>query len=115
MATKTHFKMNNGTACGRPATRTSDVVNRVTCLNCKKQPEFIDAQATALAKETERFMAQEPRQIAEPWKDGVITCDVCLGDKFREANRTCYGHYANYVCAGCGANQSRLTETGMSF
>lgn len=113
---KFHLKDTNvGAVCGRVKGLMTDQINRVTCLNCKNQPEYIEAAAAATARETESFLAQEPRQFSEPWKDGTITCDVCLGTLFREGNRTCYGHYANYVCAGCGATQSRLTETGMSF
>lgn len=111
---KIHFKKSSRVACGREG-RTTDQVNRVTCLNCKKQPEFIDEQTLALAKEAEAFLAQEPRRFAEPWKPGHIICDQCLGDQFRRGNRTCYGHYDNFVCAACGSTQSRLTETGMSF
>jgi hypothetical protein len=111
---KIHFNVNGHNACGRTG-RMLESVNRVTCLNCQKRPEFIEAQVKATAAETEAFLAQEPREFREPWKEGTITCGECLGTLFREANRTCYGHYANYVCAGCGSNQSRLTETGMSF
>lgn len=112
---KTHLKTATGAACGRAAKFTSEHVNRVTCLNCKNQPEYINAAAEATARETEAFLAQEPRVFTEPWKPGTITCSTCLGTLFREGNRTCYGHYANYVCANCGGVESRLTETGMSF
>lgn len=112
---KTHLKINNRTACGRAAKFTTEHVNRVTCLNCKSQPEYIKVAVVAFAKETEAFLAQEPRRFAEPWKDGTITCVECLGDLFRQGNRTCCGHYDNFVCAACGETTQRLTETGMSF
>lgn len=116
MASKIHFRGKNALpVCGRNAVWSATEVNRVTCLNCKKQQEFIDAQTEALATEAEAFLAQEPRVVKEPWKDGNITCRNCLGDLFREANRTCHGHYLNFVCANCGETTERLSETGMSF
>lgn len=116
---KMHYaKTGNGTGvCGRTPSNphmVSDNTFRTTCLRCASQPEFIDAQAKAAAAKMEAFLAQPPREFREPWRDGTITCD-CGSTMFREADRTCYGHYANYTCAECGANQSRLTETGMSF
>lgn len=113
---KIHFNPENRTAavCGRTGRMTEDV-NRVTCLSCKRDEVFKLCMEVQLGKEAEAFLAQEPREVKEPWKEGVMTCGVCLGTLFRESNRTCYGHYANYVCAACGGNESRLTETGMSF
>lgn len=117
---KRHYKIGtdekrHDAACGRNTVYVTEHVNQVTCLVCKKQPEFVEAQTAALALEAEAFLAQEPRVTKEPWKDGNIECSVCKGDLFREANRTCYGHYSNHVCANCGHTESRLTETGMSF
>jgi DNA-directed RNA polymerase subunit RPC12/RpoP len=114
MATRIHFKSNDLAACGR-GTRLTENVHQVDCRACGKRPEYIDAMATAQAAKLEAFLAQEPREFAEPWREGKIVCGGCMGTLFREADRTCYGHYANYVCAQCGETTQRLTETGMSF
>jgi hypothetical protein len=115
---KTHFQL-EGTiaACGRSPKKwaLTDNALRVTCGQCATKPAYIDALAVAAAEKMERFLAQEPRTIKEPWMEGTMTCSNCGGEKFREADRTCYGHYSNHVCADCGHNESRLTETGMSF
>lgn len=61
-------------------------------------------------------MAQVPRTRIEPWKPGVfMLCSECKHGYFRIGDRTCYGHYQDYVCANCGHKESRLTEKGMSF
>lgn len=113
MASKIHYKI---TACTKAA-RTTDNVNQVTCGRCVKQPVFKQAQGEALAKEAETFLAQEPRPVQEPWRDGTMLCSECGGTLFRIGNRTCHGHYQDYHCANpaCSHVESRLTETGMSF
>lgn len=113
---KIHFEHGpHGNACGRASSRSTTNVHRVDCRACGKTPQFIEAMATAQAVKMEQFLAQEPRVIKEPWKEGYIECTQCGWDQFRMADRTCHGHYENYVCAACGHNESRLTETGMSF
>lgn len=118
---KTHFYVrDNQPVCGRcvtNGTRISPQVHRVTCLNCKNSPEFSTAKAENDAARQAAFMAQEPRKYIEPWhtKTVAMVCKNCSGELFREGDRTCYGHYANYHCAACGHVESRLTETGMSF
>lgn len=107
---KTHFPG----GCGRGKSTTEDVY-RVTCLVCNTSEPYLTAKAAADAAKRERFYATPPRQFAEPWRDGTITCSECGGDLFRMGDRSCYGHYENYVCAACGHSESRLTETGMSF
>lgn len=119
-ASKKHYaKTGNGTGvCGRTPSNARNATNNVfavDCRRCQAQSEFIDAMAKAAADKMEAFLTQEPRKVREPWKDGDMTCGECGGDLFRHADRTCYGHYDNWVCAGCGHNESRLTETGMSF
>lgn len=116
MPRKIHFNVNHKPACGREG-RIADGPFGVTCLACAKQEAYIEAMAKAAADKMERFLAQEPRPITEPWHEGNVpmVCSECGGTLFRVADRTCYGHYQNYTCAGCGHNESRLTETGMSF
>ena len=108
--TKTH--LTNG--CGRGQSTTSDV-SRVTCLNCQATPAYATAKADHDAERARAFMAQTPRQFREPWNTGNIVCKSCGNDRFRMGDRTCYGHYENYVCSACGGTESRLTETGMAF
>lgn len=108
--TKTHFT--NG--CGRGQSTTDDV-RRVTCLFCNTSEPFLSAKAAADAAKREAFQAQVPQQFREPWNTGNIVCKSCGNDRFRMGDRTCYGHYENYVCSACGGTESRLTETGMSF
>lgn len=114
---KYHLVTESGPACGRAAKVITDRVFQVTCLNCQKTPVFIEAKADLDAQRKAAFMAQEPRQYIEPWhtKTVAMVCKNCSGELFREGDRTCYGHYANYHCAACGHVESRLTETGMSF
>lgn len=113
---RTHYEHGpHGTACGRAASRTTTNTYAVDCRACGKTPAFIAAQETAAAVKMERFLAQEPVVTREPWREGNIKCSECGHDKFREADRTCYGHYSNHVCGRCGHTESRLTETGRSF
>lgn len=113
---KTHFEHGpHGNACGRASARSTTSVYAVDCLACQKSDQYAAAKDVADAAKHERFMAQVPRQIGEPWREGHIVCRECDGDLFRIGDRTCYGHYQNYVCAACGHVESRLTETGMSF
>ena len=94
----------------------------VTCGSCILRNQFQeDHQKAVIAKEA-AFMATTPRQFAEPWNDGIIVCRgkveggyPCDSTLFRQADRTCYGHYDNFKCSECGHVESRLTETGMSF
>jgi hypothetical protein len=115
---RTHFAIDTTTglisACGR-GKRIDLNVYRVDCGLCKQKAMFIDAHAAAETEREAAFMRQEPRIIPEPWRDGHLVCRNCGGDQFRVGDRTCYGHYQDYVCAGCGNKESRLTETGMSF
>ena len=114
--TKTHYAHGpHGNACGRASSQSTTNVYRVTCLSCKGKEQFIAALALAEQVRFDAFMATEPRIIREPWREGHIVCSECGGDKFREGDRSCHGHYANYFCANCGHGESRLTETGMSF
>ncbi len=113
---KIHFNINNRSACGRGTWLSQpDLVSMVDCLACMKQPEYIKAKEAHDAARKAAFDAQEPRTVIEPWKRSeVMSCKSCGGDKFRQGDRTCYGHYDNWVCANCGNTESRLTETGMS-
>lgn len=113
MRKTTHFQADNQSACGRAPGGTTNTF-AVTCGSCILRNSFQDAHEKAKREKKAAFEAQVPRKFAEPWKDGNITCP-CGSDLFRHADRTCYGHYDNWVCASCGSNQSRLTETGMSF
>lgn len=101
-------------ACGR-GKRVDSNVYRVDCLNCQKQDPYILAKDEADSARHAAFMAQVPSRLGEPWKEGHIICRNCGGDQFRVGDRTCYGHYQDYVCADCGGKESRLTETGMCF
>lgn len=113
--TKYHFYLEKGNACGRAGRVITDRVNYVTCLNCKATPEFKEAKADLDAQREAAFQAQEPRQVGEPWQNGLIVCRVDGTDLFRYRGRSCYGHYDDWVCAECGTVASRLTETGMCF
>jgi hypothetical protein len=104
----------HGNACGRVGNHTTTNVYNVTCLNCQKNSQFIEAKRISDEAKQERFDAQIPRRISEPWRDGNIVCE-CGNDTFRIGDRSCYGHYDNYHCGECGKVSSRLTETGMSF
>jgi hypothetical protein len=113
---KIHFNVNGRSACGRGEWLSQPLApSTVTCLVCANQPEFIEAVAAEKVRRMEAFNAQEPRPVKEPWTAGHMICRECLGTLFREADRSCYGHYSNHVCANCGHTESRLTETGMSF
>lgn len=115
MPIKIHFEINGASACGR-GNRTHQSVTQVTCGLCAKKDAYIEAMAKAQADKMERFLAQEPTTVREPWeRDKAMACSDCGSLLFRHADRTCYGHYDNWVCANCGHNESRLTETGMSF
>lgn len=114
---RTHFGSKGGTAlCGR-GKRVSENVRRVDCLLCQAIPLFARAKTTDALARKEAFDAQVPRQLSEPWHQGNVpmVCRVDGGTLFRMGERTCMGHYQNYVCASCGHAESRLTETGMSF
>lgn len=111
---KSHFAVNDKSECGRGKVIT-DKVRRVTCLVCQSREAFVLAKAADDADRLQAFYDQTPRTFAEPWNGkGNIVCN-CGSDLFRQADRTCYGHYDNYVCASCGETTQRLTETGMSF
>lgn len=113
---KYHFEVNGKSACGRGKNATA-IARAVTCLVCKSRPDFIAAKAESDAARQAAFEAQVPREFAEPWHPRPVTivCRECDGRLFRQGDRTCHGHYANYHCAACGHVESRLTETGMSF
>lgn len=111
---KTHLATNGVSACLR-GTRTTTNVRQVDCRICQGTQVFMDLKAFDDAQREAAFEAQTPRKVAEPWKEGGMVCSGCGWTFFREADRSCYGHYANYVCAQCGHVESRLTETGMSF
>lgn len=112
-AVKPPFDATAAPACGR-GQRIDTNVYRVDCGLCVKQDAYILAKDEADSAKHAAFMAQTPRQYGEPWKDGIIVCQNGH-DTFRYGDRSCYGHYDNFVCATCGDVQSRLTETGMCF
>lgn len=116
MGVKYHFGAGSASACNRGKVITENVY-RVTCLLCQNTPLFERAKTTADLARKAAFDAQEPRQMREPWhtEHKAMVCRECGNDTFREGDRTCYGHYANFYCAECGQCESRLTETGMSF
>lgn len=107
---KTHLTQ----GCNRGKVTTTNVY-AVTCELCKRSVPYQVAKEVADASRQAAFEAQTPRQVREPWREGVIICSECGGDLFRMGGRTCYGHYQEHVCAACGHSESRLTETGMSF
>lgn len=112
---KTHFEHGpHGNACRRASSKSTTNVYRVDCLACQKSDQFIEAKKVADAARHKKFMAQEPREYNEPWRDGVMTCPNGH-TKFRIGDRTCYGHYDNFHCSECDEVVSRLTERGMSF
>ncbi len=103
-------------ACGR-GRRLDFNAFHIDCGNCTKSDPFILALDEAKSAKHALFMAQEPRLMREPWHTEVvyIICKECGHNLFRMGDRTCYGHYQDYVCGRCGNKESRLTETGMSF
>jgi hypothetical protein len=114
---KRHLATDAGTSsCGRGKVITENV-NHVTCDLCRAKPVYIKAKIILDAMRKAEFEAQVPRTRIEPWHQDrkQMVCKSCGNDTFREGDRTCYGHYANYYCAACGGCESRLTETGMSF
>lgn len=112
---RTHLSMGiAGTECGR-GKRSSRNVFDVDCQLCQNTDRYRVALVIAKERKEAAFQAQTPREVREPWREGVITCRECQGTQFRERDRTCYGHYANYQCSNCEHVESRLTETGMSF
>lgn len=113
---KTHFMTKAGRACHlKSVGRNTDNTFAVDCGFCMKKPAFKVAEDAALIAKQEAFDAQEPTAVHEPWGEGMMSCRSCGHMKFRETDRSCYGHYSNHVCANCGNVESRLTETGMSF
>lgn len=123
--TKTHFtqtatpanvfsRFMAPTVCGREAFSTQDL-SRVTCLNCKRQPEFEAAVTEAGLRAAEAFANQTPTQVRDPWGSSNVTCkhgNGCGNDTFRSNGRS-LDHF-RYVCAECGETTLVLTETGMS-
>lgn len=114
---KIHYEHGpHGNACGRTGQRSSTSIYAVTCLNCQKSGQFIEAKKVAERVKHERFMSQEPHEVREPWRDGLpMVCSGCGDVLFRDMDRSCFGHYDNWQCANCQHVESRLTETGMSF
>lgn len=118
---KTHFSVDpaNSTqvACGREVNDHGQTpfTERVTCGTCKQRTSFKRQKVKDDKAKHERFLAQSPREVAEPWREGNVHCTNCGNMLFRIGDRTCYGHYENYHCSSCGHVESRLTETGMSF
>jgi hypothetical protein len=119
MSMKVHFSTPTGAACGRVVRRISAKVRDVDCKVCMLSDAYAEAKQLDDADREAAFWAQEPRKVSEPWHQPYgsvpMVCKGCGNDTFREADRSCYGHYANWVCAACGDTESRLTETGMSF
>jgi hypothetical protein len=112
---KTHFGTGPYSACKRgTGRRITENVHQVTCLLCTQTDLFIRAKTTADIARKEAFDAQVPRECSAQF-GGPVKCSECSGVLFRIGDRSCYGHYENYHCAGCGHVESRLTETGMSF
>lgn len=111
--TKTHFTRTGYSpiACGRPKGRSTGSVERVTCLDCKKHPAFLKAADEQIAAREAAYLAQTPRQYAEPWRGGNIECSRCGGGLFRYKGRTLFNE--TYVCSACGQPTQRPTETGM--
>jgi hypothetical protein len=116
---KRHFVNGVITACNRDVvagTWTARGVSDTTCLNCKGSRLWLEASAKDAAERAAAFEAQVPRSFNEPWKSGVpMVCKGCGGFLFRDAGRSCHGHYQDFTCSDCGHIESRLTETGMSF
>lgn len=117
--TKTHFVASPtaSEACGRTASspfRRESVTRHVTCLACKKQPEFKTAQIEQQAAAQAAFEAQEPKTVAPQFgrtnAAGVMECQ-CGGTLFREKPRSLFSFH--FVCSECGHSLHPLTETGM--
>ena len=113
-AVKVAFSTEFASSCGRGKRMDTNVYD-VTCGLCKQRSAFILAKDEADSARHKRFMESIPTRVREPWREGNIECRGCGSDLFRHGDRTCYGHYDNFVCANCGNVESRLTEIGMSF
>jgi hypothetical protein len=114
--TKTHFvspHRPDTPACRLSKGRTTDNPFQVTCSLCKGTTRWFEALANAQAAKKAAFEAQVPTQHSD-FMGRPIMCS-CGNDTFRYQGRSCMGHYEDYVCSNCGAINSRLTETGMSF
>ena len=104
------YRFRAQTVCGREAVSTTSV-HSVNCLNCKKQPEFVEAQVAATVAAAEAFANQTPVQVMNPWDGKPISCS-CGHDRFRSNGRSLDTY--NWVCAACGKTSHTMTETGMS-
>ena len=116
---KYHFILEKGMACGRSGKVGTDRVSNVTCLNCQKQPEWVEAKAEQDAKRQAEYEAQTPREVKPLFgrvnADGVMECSTeyggCGGTLWREKPRSLFSYH--YVCANCDKSVHPMTETGM--
>lgn len=119
---KTHFQVKvpfsteTKAACGR-GQRTDTNPFRTDCRLCQNTDAHILALDEAKSARHAAIMAQPAVQRNEPWhtEPTPMVCKNCGNDTFRMGDRTCHGHYQDYLCGKCGEATSRLTETGMSF
>lgn len=110
--TKSHFAPMGDTfgVCGRNG-RTTKVASQVSCLSCRKQPEYDPAlEAEKIAREA-AIEASPARKVSNPWSGGDITCQNCGNDTFKDAGRSLFSN--NHKCAQCGHMNHTTTETGM--
>lgn len=113
---KRHFlsKAGKDIACHRvlrAGVWTTDDISRVDCLNCRNQPEFIEAEAAMKAAKEAAFAAQVPHTVRNPWTGKDLVCHVCGGDQFKDMDRDLWTFW--FYCVGCTKNQGYPTETGM--
>lgn len=107
---KSHYSVNGQSNCGRGKVIT-DNTHYVTCLLCKENPEFIEAQAAVKAAKQAAFEAQVPHTVYNPWTKENIVCSKCGGDQFKDLDRDLWTHW--FYCVNCTHNQGYPTETGM--
>lgn len=111
---KRHFRLSQGSACGRGKALT-DNPEQVTCNLCQNKEAFVKALIDFNEAQEAAFQAQVPHTIVPQFgrvnDDGVMECFKCEGILFRERPRSTWSYH--YVCSNCGTSMHPLTETGM--
>lgn len=110
--TKSHFAPTSDTfgVCGRNG-RMTKVASQVSCLSCRKQPEFGPALTDQRRAEQAAIEASPARKVSNPWSGQDIICSNCGNDTFKDAGRSLFSN--NHKCAQCGHMNHTMTETGM--
>ena len=110
---KCHFTVpdNGGVLCGRIVRNQTADASRVTCISCREDDRCQAVGAEQAAAREASIMAQEPKQVTNPWTGATIECRNCGTDQFRDEGRSL--DFNHYRCAACGTKSQTMTETGM--